>query len=248
MVLTNMSRRIGCLLLILLHAVNAFTPALSKCKPTCRVIAHTKPCEVKTDDDADSIQTIESGNLTPIRQVQIFAYRSGLASSAVLLSIKAIGDTSFLEGTGVSVDGLSTVIEQTGHILPIVTGTSLALCPVPNQKMVQLGILILGALIAIPGILTNFTLEQSMISEAAWVLTILSLVIISLREIYYFGFDYKQECGIILCMAPFMLDSSNQLPIAMPLCALGLSILSFGKIFEPINEDLVRSDSEFLAT
>jgi hypothetical protein len=44
-----------------------------------------------------------------------------------------------------------------------------------------------------------------------------------------------------------MLDSSNQFPFAMPLCALGLSILAAGKIFEPFNEDLVRSNSEFLA-
>jgi hypothetical protein len=236
-----MSNQIWCLILILLHAVNAFAPAVGTCQLTCCATAHNsnESDGIRTDYDADIIKdTIKGVDLTPLQQVQILAYRSGLTSSAVLLSIHAIGDTTFWDGVGVSVDGISTVIEQTGYILPVVTGTSLALCPVPNQKVVQLGLSILGTLTVLSGSLTN---------EVAWVLTILSLVIISLREIYYFGFDYKQECGIVLCMSPFMLDSSNQFPFAMPLCALGLSILAAGKIFEPFNEDLVRSNSEFLA-
>ena len=61
------------------------------------------------------------------------------------------------------------------------------------------------------------------------------------------GGAYKQECGITLFMLPLMLDRYNSIPFAAPLCAVGLAILAGGKLLEPLEEDLVRSNSEFLA-
>ena len=81
----------------------------------------------------------------------------------------------------------------------------------------------------------------------SWPLSVVALVLVSIREAWYFGVAYKQESVIALCTLPLMLDRSASIPFAAPLCAVGLSILAAGKLLEPLEEDLVRSNSEFLA-
>ena len=210
--------------------------------------------EAMQEDDADFLgedgsgdKNIDIDNLTIQGKLRVLTYRAGLGASALLICVQAIGDVSFLEGTGINVDNVVNVVEQTQAILPIVTGTTLAVCPVPETRIVQLGSSSLGILILISGILSSIIPDTMLLHQLSWTLSIVALMILSIREIYYFGFEYKQECGISLLMLPFMLDVNNQVPFTIPLCALGLSVLAVGKIFEPLREDLIRSNSEFLA-
>lgn len=83
--------------------------------------------------------------------------------------------------------------------------------------------------------------------DVSWSLSIIALLAISIREIWYFGVEYKQECVISISMLALMFDNNNHVPFTIPLCALGISVLAAGKLFEPCQEDLVPSNSEFLA-
>ena len=194
-------------------------------------------------------ENLNHTNLNPTIQqrVQVLFYRAGLVTSAILLSIQAVGDASFLEGAGINIDRLRNIVDQSHMLLPMVTGASLVSCPVPKQRMIQFSTSLIGVLDVACGIASYIVPEQSILSQAAWLLSLMSLMILSIREIIYFGFEYKQECGIVLAMLPFMLNTNNQLAFATPLCALGFGVLAAGKILEPINEDFIRSNSEFLA-
>ena len=79
------------------------------------------------------------------------------------------------------------------------------------------------------------------------VLGIVSLCGISLREIYYFGLEYKWEAAVALVSLPLLLigDNENLSLVAVPLSALAVSVLAFSKVFEPCREDYVKSNSEF---
>mmetsp|Transcript_22611 Transcript_22611/g.47191 ORF Transcript_22611/g.47191 Transcript_22611/m.47191 type:complete len:111 (-) Transcript_22611:140-472(-) len=81
----------------------------------------------------------------------------------------------------------------------------------------------------------------------SWTFAMVSLMAISVREIWYFGAAYKTECGITLVTLPWMLDLNGRVPFTIPACALGMSVLAAGKVFEPCREDLIRSNSEFMA-
>ena len=199
------------------------------------------------DEDGSSGKHIDTDDLTIQDKLQVLSYRAGLGASALLICVQAVGDVSFLEGTGINVENVVNIVKQSENILPIVSGTTLALCPVPETRIVQLGASSLGILILISGILSSIIPDTMLLHQLSWTLSMVALMILSVREIYYLGFEYKQECGISLAMLPFMLDVNNQVPFTIPLCALGLSVLAAGKIFEPLREDLIRSNSEFLA-
>lgn len=188
-------------------------------------------------------------DLTIFQQAQILFYRTTLGASALQISIAALNDVSFLEGTGVNTDNILKVVDQSQTLLPLVVGTALLCCPVPRNRLVEIGASSLGALTFACGILsTIISPEQTLLfEEASWSLALLTLMAISIREIYYFGVEYKQECVLTLLTMPLMLDLHNSIPFVVPLCALGMCILAAGKTFEPLREDLVRSNSEFLA-
>lgn len=181
------------------------------------------------------------------QQMQVLTYRLGLGASALLLSVQSIDDASFLDGTGINVDDVVNAVYNAHLVLPIAIGSSLALCPVPNQRLINIGSKAAGTLAVALGFTSCILPEQSILIESLWIFSLLGLMAISFREIYYFGFEYKQECGIILVMVPFMFVLNNPIPFATPLCALGLCVLAAGKVFEPLREDLIRSNSEFLA-
>ena len=129
--------------------------------------------------------------------------------------------------------------------MPFVTGSAVLLGPLP-KGLIQLGGLALGTVTLGSGMAS--WIAPDVASEISWLLSILSLMAVSLREIWYFGFAYKQECGITLIALPLMLDAdTNFIPFATPLCALGMGVLAAGKVFEPCTEDMTRSNSEFLA-
>ena len=212
--------------------------------------SRTELLERTTSDKQEHSETSTTAEEVEIKfnqRIQILTYRLGLGISALFLLIQTIGDASFLDGTGINVDGVVKAVYQAHLMLPIASGASLALCPVPKQRFIHLGSKSLGALAIASGITSFILPEQSILIQSSWVFSLLGLVAISFREIYYFGFEYKQECGIILVVVPFMLDVNNSFPFTTPLCALGLSVLAAGKVFEPLSEDLVRSNSEFLA-
>ena len=183
--------------------------------------------------------------LTKQDKLQVLSYRSGLMLSAVLLSIQAIEGVSFLDGTGIDVDGVLRIVKQSQSFMPIVSGASLALCPMP--KIVEHWTKSLGISSIAFGGLALILPEHLISHEVFWLMFLLAIVTLSVREIYYFGFEYKQECAIVLSMFPFMIDVNNHYSFTMPVCALGLGVLAAGKIFEPLKEDWVRSNSEFLA-
>lgn len=176
----------------------------------------------------------EYPSYSPLILGTVVGYRALLGASALAISCFALADASFFDGTGFNVDSLSNLSEAS---LPWIAGGTLITCPFPQTgKSIQGGALLLGA-----------ATMTSHGSSHSWSLSMLALMAISLRELWYFGGAYKQECGIILFMLPLMLDRNTSIPFAAPLCAVGLAILAGGKLLEPLEEDLVRSNSEFLA-
>ena len=77
--------------------------------------------------------------------------------------------------------------------------------------------------------------------------TIIFIVGISLREIGFYGFEYKAEA--VLAIFIFFLLTLSDVGIsetALSTClALCLLVLSFGKLFEPIKDDLRPNESKF---
>lgn len=180
--------------------------------------------------------------ISPVQRIGILIYRFALAMSALLVSGLALVDSQFLEGTGLVLDD-----NFSRSYLPVAAGLSLIMARVP-QVSIQVSTTIVGTITIAFGI-TSTVLSSSgdpTIDNIAWTLWILSLMAVSIREIWYFGGEYKKECGITLFMLPLMLDPNTTIPFTIPLCALGMSVLAAGKLFEPCIEDLERSQSEFL--
>jgi hypothetical protein len=167
-----------------------------------------------------------------------------MSASALSLCVLAVDDIGFLDGTGANIDQL---VEQSLNALPILAGGTLSLCPVPRNKIVEVGTTSLGLAAIGSGFVSNVGDIEQLIGSISWSLSILALMAVSVREIYYFGVEYKQECIITLLTLALMFDHNNHVPFTFPLCALGMSILAAGKLFEPCEEDLVPSNSEFLA-
>jgi uncharacterized integral membrane protein len=251
-------QQILCLLLILLAADSAaFSPTrhnghllIQHVTKLTNTALYTKLTPIPDDEkNAEGELTIQSQNinipLTTPQKTQVILYRLGLSASALLLSINAIGDASFLEGTGIDVSTISQIVQQSHRLLPIVMGASLAFCTVPNIRPIQSMTKMLSIGTVATGVFSILVSEETI--QTSWTLTWLILLAISIREIYYFGLEYKQECVLVLVMLPFMWDGKVDNPFVMPLCGLGLSVLAAGKIFEPLREDLVCSNSEFLA-
>eukprot|EP00956_Cyclotella_meneghiniana_P013885 scaffold20357_cov39-Cyclotella_meneghiniana.AAC.2 len=207
-----------------------------------------------TDDPIS--QEVPINKLTKQEQIQIVIYRLALLSSALFLCIQAVlGNSSFFEGSGINVKSIMTVSDQSKSLLPIATGASLTFCPLPNDT-IEFLMRSLGILTAVSGVVaTNAVIDSSVLpSQTPWILTLATIAIISTREIYYYGIEYKQECILILASLPFMLgsygnnaDNDSVVPVPILACALGLSVLTVTKILEPMEEDLIRSNSEFLS-
>lgn len=189
---------------------------------------------------------VESRDITVAERVRILTYRGSLCTSALLLSAEAILKSDFLSGSGL--DG--TLIEVLAEsYLPLAAGLSLLLAPAPESiNIVKLSVgfaamVLAGAqnLLPAPEEL-NETLTQ--LSNG---FGIVFLCGISLREIYYFGLEYKWEAAVALVSLPLLLigDNENLSLVAVPLSALAVSVLAFSKVFEPCLEDYVKSNSEF---
>jgi hypothetical protein len=176
-------------------------------------------------------------SVTILERARIISYRIGISATALCLCVLAVDDIGFLEGSGANIDQWT---EQSSLLLPTLVGGALCFCPVPRNKIVEIGTISLGLA----------TIGSSLIpikDDISWSLSIIALIAISIREIWYFGVEYKQECAISISMLAFMFDNNNHVPFTIPLCALGISVLAAGKLFEPCQEDLVPSNSEFLA-
>ena len=131
-------------------------------------------------------------------------------------------------GTGID---SSTFLSIVDSYLPLASGLSLLLAPVSN-RYIQVAMISLGLATCITG---------------TKVLSIISLMCICIREIVYFGLAFKWEAFISLIALPLLLISDDYDMIAAPLSALAISVLAVGKVFEPIQEDYVKTNSEFLA-
>ncbi|EJK64003.1 hypothetical protein THAOC_15307 [Thalassiosira oceanica] len=222
-------------------------------------LTHTRSCYCRSDqgprillqqslgsdddgaDDGDDLpSTAQSMSLAS--KIQVLSYRAAVGGSALLLTVLAVDDTSFLEGTGANIDAL---VGKSTLCLPFVCGASSLVCPLPDNRVVRPVTRALGSLTLMSGILA--ALQLGVAQQYAWGLSLLSLMVVSVREVYYFGPEYKQECGLTLFMLPLMLDADERVPFTTPLCALGCLVLAFGKLFEPLSEDLQKTNSEFLA-
>mmetsp|Transcript_9604 Transcript_9604/g.14812 ORF Transcript_9604/g.14812 Transcript_9604/m.14812 type:complete len:248 (+) Transcript_9604:40-783(+) len=184
----------------------------------------------------------EEGEISVVQRVRVLSYRLALAVSALFISELALVDSQFLEGTGLNLDD-----SLSRSCLPVAAGLSLVLGPAP-QGAIKVGTTIFGATTIAVGIASNVlsSTEDPTLSNLAWKLWVLSLMVVSIREIWYFGGEYKRECGITLFMLPLMLDPNTIIPLTIPLCALGMDVLAAGKVFEPCEEDLKQTQSEFL--
>jgi len=187
--------------------------------------------------------------VTALERARVLSYRAAIGASALLLSIQAIGDVGVLEGTGLDLNSL--LAEQSTSTLPLASGITLLLCPVPSNRIVEIGALSLGIVTMGLGLYSGNIIDvgdtDGIEESLSWTFAIVSLMAISFREIWYFGAAYKSECGITLLTLPLMLDLNSRVPFTIPACALGMSVLAAGKVFEPCREDLIRSNSEFMA-
>ena len=196
------------------------------------------------NNDHDNYEIESSNNngttansVTILERARIISYRIAISATALCLCVLAVDDIGFLEGSGANIDQWT---EQSSLLLPTLVGGALCICPVPRNKMVEIGTISLGLA----------TIGSSLIpikDDISWYLSIIALMAVSIREIWYFGVEYKQECVISISMLAVMFDNNNHVPFTIPLCALGISVLAAGKLFEPCEEDLVPSNSEFLA-
>jgi len=186
---------------------------------------------------------MEDEVVTVWQRTRILSYRAALLASALLISVRALGDGNFLDGTGVNIDDWA---EPSRLALSLASGSSVALAPTPKKNdIIGTAFLGLGALTLIVGVGAYRWLP---LAGPAWTLSMLALMAVSIREILYFGGEYKQECGITLFMLPLMLDLNNPIPFTSSLCALGMAVLAAGKLFEPCREDLIPdNDSKFFA-
>lgn len=241
--------------------VTSFTTPLSLYAYYCRFAPRTvSTLDFSNPVNNDGNQEIEASNndkdgknvdsygsdrsLTLLERARIIFYRIALSATALCLCVQAVVDIGFLEGTGANIDQF---VEQSLKLLPICAGGTLSLCPVPRNKIVEIGTISWGVATIVIGFVSAGNDIQQLAGGIPWSFSILALMAISIREIWYFGVEYKQECILTLLMLAFMLDHSSHLPFTIPLCALGMSVLAAGKLFEPCQEDLVPSNSEFLA-
>ena len=196
-------------------------------------------------DDSKGNEDVATGidrSVTVLERARIISYRFAMSASALCLCVLAVNDLGFLDGTGANIDQIA---EQSSNSLPILAGGTLILCPVPRNFVAGTSSLALAAIIS--GFGFNVGDIQQLAGSVSWSLSILALMTVSIREIFYFGVEYKQECIITLLTLALMFDQNNHVQFTFPLCALGMSVLAAGKLFEPCKEDLVPSNSEFLA-
>lgn len=228
--------------LLLASSASSFSPPPNA--PLPRISRPPSPCFANRADGERprnaGVEDVRDVDVTAAERARVLSYRASIGASALLISIQAVDDAGFLEGTGFDLHGLAA--DQSTTALPLISGLSLLLCPVPSNRVAEIGALSLGIITAVSG------LHLSIFAPAlSWSFAILAQMAVSVREIWYFSGAYKTECGITLFMLPLMLDLNNRIPFTVPLCALGMSVLAGGKVFEPCREDLVRSDSEFMA-
>ena len=208
---------------------------------------NNKDLSTSNNDDIEIDDDVTTGidrSVTVLERARIISYRFAMSASALCLCVLAVNDVGFLDGTGVNIDEFA---EQSSNALPILAGGTLTLCPVPSNKMLEVGTTSLGLAAIVSCFVSNISDIQQLAGSLSWSLSILALMTVSIREIFYFGVEFKQECTITLLTLALMFDHSNHVPFTFPLCALGMSILAAGKLFEPCEEDLIPSNSEFLA-
>ena len=220
---------------------SSLTHTRSYCRAACGGARLLRPDDTSLGSADDDGNLPASQMMSAASSVQVLSYRATVGGSALLLTVLAVDDTSFLDGTGASIDAL---VERSAACLPFVCGASSLVCPLPDNGVVRLPVRALGGLTLVSGMAA---LQLSVAQQYAWGLSLLSLMVVSAREMYYFGPEYKQECGITLFMLPLMLNLNERVPFTTPLCALGCLVLAFGKLFEPLSEDLQKTNSEFLA-
>jgi len=219
--------------------IEAFSPSIRIQRPipvyhrskSSRYFSNLKDDVDKDIDGVDKEiyqEQLNNDDVTIIKRIRVISYRSTLFISAILLITSALFDSNFLMGTGID---SSTFISIVDNYLPFAAGLSLLLAPVPN-RYIQVAIISIGLATCITG---------------TKILSILSLMCICIREIVYFGLAFKWEAFISLISLPLLLLSDDYDMIAAPMSALSISVLAVGKIFEPIQEDYIKTNSEFLA-
>mmetsp|Transcript_30321 Transcript_30321/g.37029 ORF Transcript_30321/g.37029 Transcript_30321/m.37029 type:complete len:243 (-) Transcript_30321:163-891(-) len=179
--------------------------------------------------------------LTALRRVRVLAYRAALGVSAGLISSQALGG-GILDGSGVDIGPL---IAQTKEALPFAAGSTAILGPLPSGVSVGPLVSLLGSITVGSGVISTLGIIADA-ESVGWTLAVLSLMAVSVREIWYFGVEYKQECVLVLLTLVLMLNEEMRIPFVMPLCAVGMAVLAGGKVFEPCEEEFRRSNSEFL--
>lgn len=251
------------LLIFVSHYASSFTAPLLSAVPSARYNNNCLPSSPhqssllfannnEDNNDEQPLQSIRNCEdntenvVTVLERVRVLSYRAAIGASALLISFQAVGDSGFLEGTGVDI---TTILDEQSIItLPIVSGITLLLAPMPSNQVVKVGTTTLGGIAVLSGLGSSMLISSTdEVVPISWSLAMLALIAINIREIWYFGISYKVECLIALCMLPLMLNLNNHIPFTIPICALAMCVLAGGKVFEPCNEDLVRSNSEFMA-
>ncbi len=214
----------------------------------------------------------DTDKLTIKQKVEVYLYRSFLASASVAYGTEQLFKLLLTSGSGLSIQKIST-IEQNSHAIvgwgilfsALLAPTYLGAATDKNREndVENAFFLLLNELLptlasfaivveiinTIQHNLSQSTAEfLSATSDSLDSTTYLFISLISLREILFFGASYKAEAilailfSIGLTLNDFIGFSEVTLTAGVSICLL---VLSFGKAFEPIKDDVKPNKSAF---
>ena len=219
-----------------------------------------KPYSPYDDDDDGNDERV-----TTIQKLQVCSYRISLISASFASVIGQLSRLLLASGSGLSAEFIDAVEKHSHDVLvwgiilaALITPPNLGL---PNKSDSGEAFLLfvnklLPGLASFALIIETINLLQSPfggpieLNNTLDNTTYLFIVAISLREIAFFGALYKVEgiLAILLCICS-ALDLNEFIGFSdlgiENLIALCLFVLSFGKILEPIGDDLRPNKSSF---
>ena len=213
--------------------------------------------ERKTNQEHGGVRELRPSILLSRRQsAQTLAYRSSLFAVTGAYGIQLL--LPVLQDAGLSTPSSSILGVETTPLLHSISVASVtAACILAPKVKPQRGrnkrsrnnnkILVDGKVLA-ASVATAISGEP-----------LVGVASLFIREIYYFGLAFKLEAvlGLVASLAVlFLLQNHAAMgattattisQVAEPASWLALAVLTFGKLFEPLEEDWYKSESEFLA-
>eukprot|EP00978_Attheya_sp_CCMP212_P024524 scaffold77179_cov34-Attheya_sp.AAC.1 len=201
----------------------------------------TEDMSTSEDDDDDG------GGVTLGQGIRVGLYRLLLLGSAGACTGLAV--LPLLEGSGLS--STDTLEMNMSMGWKFMLGAAAILAPLPSvdsKFKSNLPFIALSCVGASTVLLLSLPImfQESMMETATQVVATMATLGICVREVVFYGAAYKVEAIILasLFLLQPVLPVSNIIPGGI---ALALLVLSFGKLLEPLEEDLRPGQSTFLA-